>query len=166
LFVALFGKLKLEKHPDKTLICRVERGFDFLGYFLKRNSLGVSEKTVERFMERIVRLYEQEPLDRREKRLGQYALRWFCWVRSGLWLLLDRKSFSNPSLSANVVTPFSVTIPTPHPSAMITSTPVFVRSSKYKIMLALTSVIGLRSKTMTPTIIQNVSNFFILTPLF
>jgi hypothetical protein len=33
-------------------------------------------------------------------------------------------------------------------------------------MLALTSVIGLRSKTMTPTIIQNVSNFFILTPLF
>ncbi len=31
---------------------------DTLGYFLKPYSLDVSEKTVDRFMERIVRLYE------------------------------------------------------------------------------------------------------------
>jgi len=81
----------MENHPDKTLIGSVECGFDFLDYFLKRNSLDVSEKTVEGFTERIVRLYEQEPPDRREKRLGQYALRWFCWVWYGFWLLLDKK---------------------------------------------------------------------------
>ncbi len=27
--------LKVEKHSDKTFIGKVERGFDFLGYFLK-----------------------------------------------------------------------------------------------------------------------------------
>jgi|GEM_PF-6807769 len=27
------NELKLEKHPDKTLIGRTGRGFDFLGYF-------------------------------------------------------------------------------------------------------------------------------------
>jgi len=27
-----FDELKLEKHPDRTFIGRVERGFDFLGY--------------------------------------------------------------------------------------------------------------------------------------
>ncbi len=26
--------LKVEQHPDKTFICRVERGFGFLGYLL------------------------------------------------------------------------------------------------------------------------------------
>ncbi len=26
------GSLNLEKHPDKTFIGRIERGFDFLGY--------------------------------------------------------------------------------------------------------------------------------------
>jgi RNA-directed DNA polymerase len=27
-----FNELKLEKHPDKTQIGRLDRGFDFLGY--------------------------------------------------------------------------------------------------------------------------------------
>ena len=44
------------------------------------------------FIERIARLYEQEPPDRRYKRLGQYVLKWVRWVRSGLSLLLDKKS--------------------------------------------------------------------------
>jgi len=34
-----FNELKLEKHPDKTLIGKAEHGFDFLGYFLKPDSL-------------------------------------------------------------------------------------------------------------------------------
>ena len=72
--------LKLEKHSDKTLIGKVKRGFDFLGYFLKPYSLAVSEKTVDRFIERTARLYEQEPPSKIEKRLGQYALRWARWV--------------------------------------------------------------------------------------
>jgi hypothetical protein len=41
-------------------------------------------------MERIVRLYEQEPLNK--KGLGEYVLRWVCWVRSGLRISLDKKS--------------------------------------------------------------------------
>ena len=86
-----FSELKLEKHPDKTLIGKVERGFDFLGYFLKPYSLDVSEKTVERFMERIFRLYEQEPPNKIEKRLGGYVLRWVRWVRTGLRMGLGEK---------------------------------------------------------------------------
>jgi RNA-directed DNA polymerase len=30
-----FNESGLEQHPDKTLVGRNERGFDFLGYFLK-----------------------------------------------------------------------------------------------------------------------------------
>ena len=29
---AVLGSLRLEKHPDKTFIGKIERGFDFLGY--------------------------------------------------------------------------------------------------------------------------------------
>ncbi len=54
-----FNELNLEKHPDKTLIGRTERGFDYLGYFLKPDELTVSDKTVKRFAKRITRLYEQ-----------------------------------------------------------------------------------------------------------
>ena len=81
--------LKLEKHPDKTLIGKVKRGFDFLGYFLKPYSLAVSEKTVDRFIERTAELYEQEQPNKIEKRLGQYALRWVRWVSAGLWGIID-----------------------------------------------------------------------------
>ncbi len=43
--------LKVEQHPDKTFIGRVERGFDFLGYFLKPGVLRVSRRTFEGFTE-------------------------------------------------------------------------------------------------------------------
>jgi len=45
--------LRIEKHPDKTFIGRVERGFNFLGYFMKPGLLTVSSETVKRFAERI-----------------------------------------------------------------------------------------------------------------
>ncbi len=51
--------LKVEKHPDKTFIGRVERGFDFLGYFLKHGMFNVSISTLRRFARRIIQLYEQ-----------------------------------------------------------------------------------------------------------
>jgi hypothetical protein len=31
LVTQVLGSLRLEKHPDKTFIGRIERGFDFLG---------------------------------------------------------------------------------------------------------------------------------------
>jgi len=64
-----FNELKLEKHPDKTSIGRPERGFDFLGYFLKPSELSVADKTIERFKQRITRLYEQGA---DSVRIGQY----------------------------------------------------------------------------------------------
>ncbi len=51
--------LRVEKHPDKTFIGRVERGFNFLGYFLKPGHLSASRETFERFADRISLLYEQ-----------------------------------------------------------------------------------------------------------
>jgi hypothetical protein len=47
--------LKVKKHPDKTFIGRLERGFDFLGYHFAPTGLGVARITVERFIERVSR---------------------------------------------------------------------------------------------------------------
>jgi hypothetical protein len=80
-----FDELGLAKHPDKTFIGRVERGFDFLGYHLAPGRLTLARATVERFAERAHRLYEQ---DRREPcgspRLDAYVRRWQRWTTAGL----------------------------------------------------------------------------------
>jgi hypothetical protein len=55
-----FSELRLENHPDKTFIGRIEKGFDFLGYHFSPEGLSVAEKTIETFLARAVRLYEQE----------------------------------------------------------------------------------------------------------
>ncbi len=52
-----FNQLNLEQHPDKKLIGRTERGFDFLGYHFNADGLSVAEKTIERLMERIAQIY-------------------------------------------------------------------------------------------------------------
>jgi hypothetical protein len=75
-----FNELKLEKPPDKTLIGRTERGFDFLGYFLRPRRLEVSGETVNRFSKRIHRLYEQGA---DHFSIGEYVKRWSRWVTSG-----------------------------------------------------------------------------------
>jgi hypothetical protein len=45
---------------DKTFIGRIEKGFDFLGYHFSPEGLSVAKNTIERFIARAVRLYEQE----------------------------------------------------------------------------------------------------------
>ena len=93
--------LKLEKHPEKTFIGRIDKGFDFLGYHFAPGSpsdkvwdtdvgwtgftpvtLTVARSTVAAFIERARRLYEQEPGD--GTRLGAYARRWVGWAGGGL----------------------------------------------------------------------------------
>ena len=76
-----FNELKLEKHPDKTFMGRIEKGFDFLGYHFSPEGLSVAKKTIEKFLARAGRLYEQEreepcgsPL------LGLYVRRWVSGV--------------------------------------------------------------------------------------
>jgi hypothetical protein len=59
----VLGSLGLDKHPDKTFVGRIEKGFDFLGYHFSRSAPRGAEATVERFVERASRLYEQEPGD-------------------------------------------------------------------------------------------------------
>ncbi len=75
----------MEKHPDKTFIGRIQRGFDFLGYHFNREGLTVAAATLRKFVERASRLYEQE----RERpdgasAFGVYVRRWNGWVTGGL----------------------------------------------------------------------------------
>ncbi len=79
------GSLNLEKHPDKTFIGRIERGFDFLGYHFGPAGLSVAVKSVEQFVARATRLYEQEPGEAfASSRLGLYVKRWLRWTRGGV----------------------------------------------------------------------------------
>jgi hypothetical protein len=45
-------ELRLEKHPDKTAIGRIEKGFDFLGFHFSPEGLSVAKKTIEKFLVR------------------------------------------------------------------------------------------------------------------
>ena len=79
-------------NPDKTFIGRIEKGFDFLGYHFGPDGLSVAQKTMEQFVARAIRLYEQEPGEAlASARLGLYVKRWVRWVSTGLppWDLLD-----------------------------------------------------------------------------
>lgn len=75
------AELKVDKHPHKTTIGRVARGFDFLGYHFSSGGLGIAPRTMDRFKERMARLYEQGA---DETRLGLYARRWWRWANAGV----------------------------------------------------------------------------------
>jgi len=79
-------ELPVEKHPDKTFIGRIGRGFTFLGYWITEKGVtGVAPSALERFQERVVGLYEQNaPPKEIRQRIGQYVRRWKRWVRSGV----------------------------------------------------------------------------------
>ena len=77
---AILDNLKLEKHPDKTFIGRIDRGFDFLGYRFVAKGLRLAAQTKQRFVERATRLYEQGAAT---SRIGEYVRHWLTWVRSG-----------------------------------------------------------------------------------
>lgn len=81
----ILGALRLEKHPDKTFIGKIARGFDFLGYRFGPHGLAIAEATLASFIERATRLFEQE----RKKpsgfsRFGRYVRRWVAWADGGL----------------------------------------------------------------------------------
>ena len=80
----MLSSLKLEKHPEKTFIGRIERGFDFLGYHFSRAELTVAGTTLENFAARALRLYEQEwGKPNALPRFGEYVRRRSGWVRAG-----------------------------------------------------------------------------------
>jgi hypothetical protein len=55
------GARGLERHPDKTFIGRIARGFDFLGYRFGPEGLSVAKATLGKFVDRALRLDEQGP---------------------------------------------------------------------------------------------------------
>jgi len=64
--------LKVEKHPDKTFIGRIAKGFDFLGYSFEPKGLSIAPKTLANFLDRMTQLYEQGAEHRRiGKRKGE-----------------------------------------------------------------------------------------------
>ncbi len=85
--------LRVKKHPDKTFIGKVERGFNFLGYFLKPGILRVAVDTIKRFANRIIQLYEQGA---DEDRIGEYVRNWHRWVRAGLVTIRRRIFYRYP----------------------------------------------------------------------
>jgi hypothetical protein len=101
--------LRVEQHPDKTFIGRIERGFTFLGYWITEKGVtGVAPSAWEAFQEQVVRLYEQDaPQEEILRRIGQYVRRWRRWVLSGVRDAVG-EAFQWP-----VVTGISVLAPTP-----------------------------------------------------
>ncbi|NEQ70232.1 MAG: hypothetical protein F6K21_33025 [Symploca sp. SIO2D2] len=75
--------LLVVKHPDKTYIGRVARGFEFLGYWFSPQGLSVAGKTVARMVEKVRRLYE---LGVSDEGILSYLVRWQRWVLAGLYV--------------------------------------------------------------------------------
>jgi RNA-directed DNA polymerase len=81
----VLASLGLAKHPDKTFIGRIEKGFDWLGYHISPYGLSVATKTLQHFVTRSLRLYEQELREGdTSSRLGDYVRRWVRWVSAGV----------------------------------------------------------------------------------
>ncbi|MHC4216027.1 MAG: reverse transcriptase/maturase family protein, partial [Planctomycetota bacterium] len=94
-----FNELRVERHPENSLIGRTERGFDFLGYHFHPQGLTVAKKTLMRFVERASRLNEQEPGEPLSSaRLGSYVKRLHLWVRAGLPKPRRSDVMQNPAL--------------------------------------------------------------------
>jgi hypothetical protein len=85
----ILNKLKVEKHPDKTFIGKIEHGFDFLGYLFNGKQLTVAEKTVAKHVLHYRQLYEQLRMKKATSIematvLGLYVKRWQRWAAAGL----------------------------------------------------------------------------------
>jgi hypothetical protein len=76
--------LKQTKHPDKTFIGRIQKGFNFLGYHFNGLTLRVARITIENALAKITQLYEEKASPNAGERLADYARRWRSWVRAGV----------------------------------------------------------------------------------
>ena len=77
------ASLGLAKHPGKTFIGRIEKGFDWLGYPDSPAGLTLAMKTLKNVGVRLRQLDEQEPSAAAAAyRLGVYVRRWVRWGES------------------------------------------------------------------------------------
>ena len=90
----IFADLKVARHPDKTFIGRIERGFDFLGYFFSRGPLRLAQRTLQNHKTRLHRLYEhQKAAPDIADRLDEYVTRRKRWCWAGLGALRGDADF-------------------------------------------------------------------------
>lgn len=85
----ILNRLKVDKHPDKTYIGKIDNGFDFLGYHFDGSQLTVARKTVEKHVLHWHQLYEQQQQKKATSEemtfvLDCYVKRWQRWVAAGL----------------------------------------------------------------------------------
>jgi len=55
----VLNQLLVVQHPDKTVVCRISRGFDFRGYWFSPWGITIAGKSYERLFWQAARLYEQ-----------------------------------------------------------------------------------------------------------
>ncbi len=71
--------------PGQDLHRTNRKRLNFLGYHFGPEGLTLAKKTVENFVDRAIRLYEQEPGEAcASSRFGLYVRRWVRWVQAGL----------------------------------------------------------------------------------
>ncbi len=64
---------------------RIEKGFDCLGYHFGSDGLTVAKATIEKFIKRASRLYEQKRVGAgAPDALRMYVKRWVGWANGGL----------------------------------------------------------------------------------
>ena len=68
----VLNSLKFEMHPTKTFIGKIDKGFNFLSYYMDHQKILPSTETIRRFSERAAMLYEQSHLSRRHKKMCPY----------------------------------------------------------------------------------------------
>jgi RNA-directed DNA polymerase len=102
------ASLAVEKHPDKTFIGRIERGFDFLGYHFSRVGLTIARKTIANSITKASR-HNVQKRSRvlADAALEMYVKRWTRWASSGLGNSprLWESDQKNPVVNSN---PFSI----------------------------------------------------------
>jgi RNA-directed DNA polymerase len=107
----ILNQLKVDKHPDKTYIGKIENGFNFLGYHFNGKQLTVAAKTVEKHVLHYRQLYEplrmkKTTSDEMASVLGLYVKRWQRWVAAGLPLAaIVRDTDPHNHMTVNLVRP-------------------------------------------------------------
>jgi RNA-directed DNA polymerase len=84
-FQVVLTLLIRDKHPDKTFIGKIAKGFDFLGYHFSPHGLRIANITWSKFEARLYRLYEQKKASADcDAVLGEYVRRWVQWANAGI----------------------------------------------------------------------------------
>lgn len=88
---AAFESLFIVKHPNKTFIGRIAKGFDFLGYVYKNGVFKVAKKTLVKCTKKIAQLLEHDVLKYQKNKtfeIGEstraYIERFLAWSRARL----------------------------------------------------------------------------------